>query len=82
MFASSDYELLKETAPAKAPGPSQVVACFELARRRQRVLSPASLHYLAQVLSAFRAVSADANVECAAPTTFTVPPAAGWDSTI
>ena len=46
------------------------------------VLSPALLHGLAQVLSAFRAVSADAIVECAAPTTFMLPPAAGWASTI
>jgi hypothetical protein len=46
------------------------------------VPSPALLHCLTQVLSAFKAVSADANVEYAAPTTFTVPPAAGWVSMI
>jgi hypothetical protein len=82
MFASPDYALSRETAPARVQGPSQVMACFELARGRQPLPSPASFHYLAQVLSAFRAVSADANVECAAPTTFTVLPAAGRDSTI
>jgi len=36
-----------------------------------------SLHYL-QVLSAAKAVSADACVGWAGPITFMVPPAAGW----
>jgi len=43
---------------------------------------PGITHYFTQVLSAFKAVSADAIVECAAPTTFMLPPAAGCASTI
>jgi hypothetical protein len=38
--------------------------------------------YLAQVLSAFKAASAEAFVVWAAPTTFMLPPVAGWLSTI
>ena len=57
---------------------------FRIPSRTNRpapVLAP-SINYLAQVLSAFKAVSADAFVEWAAPTTFMLPPATGWASTI
>src|ERR1700730_10028026 len=50
-----------------------------LTARPAPVFAP-SLHYL-QVLSAFKAVSADACVGCAAPITFMLPPAAGWTLT-
>jgi len=44
MFASSDYALSKETAPAKAPGPSQVMACFD--RHYSPLINIANLHDL------------------------------------